>query len=94
MNNRIASILMRAQLPEIQAEVQQAAPEVRRQQYVEMKEDFAETAQREAANRDTREGAAQQNHTPLVKDKMPRRNDPCPCGSGKKFKDCHGRGIA
>ncbi|HAB81677.1 MAG TPA: hypothetical protein DCE69_00210, partial [Sutterella wadsworthensis] len=19
------------------------------------------------------------------------RNDPCPCGSGKKFKDCHGR---
>ena len=94
MNNRIASILMRAQLPEIQAEVQQAAPEVRRQQYVEMKEDFTDTAQREAANRDTREGAAQQSHTPLVKDKMPRRNDPCPCGSGKKFKDCHGRGIA
>ena len=94
MNNRIASILMRAQLPEIQAEVQQAAPEVRRQQYVEMKEDFTDTAQREAANRDTREGVAQQNHTPLVKDKMPRRNDPCPCGSGKKFKDCHGRGIA
>ena len=94
MNNRIASILMRAQLPEIQAEVQQAAPEVRRQQYVETKEDLTDTAQREAANRDTREGAAQQNHTPLVKDKMPRRNDPCPCGSGKKFKDCHGRGIA
>jgi hypothetical protein len=20
----------------------------------------------------------------------PRRNDPCPCGSGKKFKHCHG----
>ncbi|HOU14600.1 MAG TPA: SEC-C metal-binding domain-containing protein [Anaerolineae bacterium] len=20
-----------------------------------------------------------------------RRNDPCPCGSGKKFKHCHGR---
>jgi preprotein translocase subunit SecA len=19
------------------------------------------------------------------------RNDPCPCGSGKKFKQCHGR---
>ena len=94
MNNRIASILMRAQLPEIQAEVQQAAPEVRRKQYVETKEDLTDTAQREAANRDTREGAAQQNHTPLVKEKMPRRNDPCPCGSGKKFKDCHGRGIA
>ena len=33
-------------------------------------------------------------HTmPIVKDKTPRRNDPCPCGSGKKFKDCHGKGI-
>ena len=21
------------------------------------------------------------------------RNDPCPCGSGKKFKNCHGRGL-
>jgi preprotein translocase subunit SecA len=20
-----------------------------------------------------------------------KRNDPCPCGSGKKFKQCHGR---
>ena len=20
------------------------------------------------------------------------RNDPCPCGSGKKYKQCHGRG--
>ena len=22
------------------------------------------------------------------------RNDPCPCGSGKKYKNCHGRGLA
>ncbi|MBK8703732.1 MAG: SEC-C domain-containing protein [Saprospiraceae bacterium] len=21
------------------------------------------------------------------------RNDPCPCGSGKKFKHCHGRDL-
>jgi preprotein translocase subunit SecA len=21
------------------------------------------------------------------------RNDPCPCGSGKKFKNCHGKGL-
>ncbi|MBQ2169936.1 MAG: SEC-C domain-containing protein, partial [Prevotella sp.] len=31
--------------------------------------------------------------TPIIKDKMPGRNDPCPCGSGKKFKACHGRGL-
>ncbi|MFC2448337.1 MAG: SEC-C metal-binding domain-containing protein, partial [Prevotella denticola] len=23
----------------------------------------------------------------------PRPNDPCPCGSGKKFKNCHGRNL-
>jgi preprotein translocase subunit SecA len=22
------------------------------------------------------------------------RNDPCPCGSGKKYKSCHGVGVA
>jgi len=22
------------------------------------------------------------------------RNDPCPCGSGKKYKNCHGIGVA
>ena len=21
------------------------------------------------------------------------RNDPCPCGSGKKYKNCHGKGL-
>ena len=30
---------------------------------------------------------------PIVKDKLPARNEPCPCGSGKKFKNCHGKGI-
>lgn len=33
----------------------------------------------------------QLHHTPLVKDKLPERNDPCPCGSGKKYKNCHGK---
>jgi preprotein translocase subunit SecA len=36
------------------------------------------------------------SNTPVVKsefDKTP-RNAPCPCGSGKKFKMCHGRGAA
>ena len=29
---------------------------------------------------------------PVTVDKAPGRNDPCPCGSGKKYKKCHGRG--
>ena len=99
MNNRICSVLMRGQIPEIQQqEVHEAAPEIREQQnYVEQKDDIDEVerqeAQRRAASHDTREGASQVNHTPYRAEKMPRPNDPCPCGSGKKFKNCHGRNI-
>ncbi|MEK7099149.1 MAG: preprotein translocase subunit SecA [Patescibacteria group bacterium] len=28
---------------------------------------------------------------PRPKEKEPQRNDPCPCGSGKKYKKCHGK---
>ena len=93
MNDRITSLLMRAQL-HVEQQVQEAAPEVhKQQQYTESKEDLDEQAQRAARQQDTRESAAPQNRTPVMKEHMPRRNDPCPCGSGKKFKDCHGRGI-
>jgi predicted aspartyl protease len=30
-------------------------------------------------------------HTPIIKPKVPGRNDPCPCGSKKKYKNCHGK---
>ena len=96
MNNRSVSILMRAQIPEMQ-QVQEAAPEqhTQRQQYTESKqqlgaEQLTDPNQAAAAAQDTR---AQQPRTPFIKDKMPGRNDPCPCGSGKKFKNCHGRGL-
>ena len=93
MNDRITSMLMRAQL-HVEHQVQEAAPEVpQQQQYTETKVDLDEQAQRAARERDTRENQTQQRRTPVMKDQMPRRNDPCPCGSGKKFKDCHGRGI-
>ena len=30
---------------------------------------------------------------PVKVDKHVGRNDPCPCGSGKKYKNCHGKGL-
>ena len=30
---------------------------------------------------------------PVVADKRVGRNDPCPCGSGLKYKNCHGKGL-
>jgi len=91
MNNRIAGILTRGQIPEIQ-QVSEAAPEQRSQRYNEQKDELTDKNQQAAAHHDTRE-SAQRPHTPYIKDKMPGRNDPCPCGSGKKFKNCHGRGL-
>ena len=95
MNNRVVSILMRAQIPEMQHdEVKEAAPEQRSQRYNEQKGDnLVDENQQAAAQHDTRENAAQRHTQPIIKDKLPGRNDPCPCGSGKKFKNCHGRGL-
>ncbi|MGN0221342.1 MAG: preprotein translocase subunit SecA [Prevotella sp.] len=99
MNNRITSILMRAGIPEQpqNQSVQEAEPERRPQKpsYVESKQNLDEerlTDQNQvaASRQDTR---ARQPQTPIVKDKLPGRNDPCPCGSGKKFKNCHGKGL-
>ena len=96
MNNRIASILTRGQIPEMeQQQVREAAPEQRSQRYNEQRgNELVDPNQEAAAHTDTRGQAQQVNRTPIVKDKMPGRNDPCPCGSGKKFKNCHGKGIA
>ena len=35
----------------------------------------------------------QKAKTPIHVDKRIGRNDPCPCGSGKKYKNCHGAGL-
>jgi preprotein translocase subunit SecA len=32
-----------------------------------------------------------EKRTPVVVEQKINRNDPCPCGSGKKFKQCHGK---
>ena len=93
INNQTISVLMRGQIPVPDPEqVRAAAPEMPapRQQYQETKQDLSDPNQQAAANRDTRE---QQKHEPIRAQKMPGRNDPCPCGSGKKFKNCHGRDM-
>ena len=100
MNNRIVTILMRGQIPQQQPQdVKQAAPEerIQRQRYVESKTDLSDVqhdpSQQAAASQDTRETVQQQRREPVHADKMPGRNDLCPCGSGKKFKNCHGKGL-
>lgn len=95
LNNRTCEILMRAQIPVVEeANVEEAAPQqVESPRYQEEKVDPNEAAHRAAASHDTRENAEEEVRRPIVKEQMPGPNDPCPCGSGKKFKKCHGRGL-
>ena len=99
MYNRIVTILMRSGIPELQQAPQEAPAEAPHQQpqYVESRnevqeEQLTDPNQQAAASHDTRAQQPQATQ-PIVKDKLPGRNDPCPCGSGKKFKNCHGKGL-
>lgn len=38
-------------------------------------------------------GGEAKSKMPVHVEKQVGRNDPCPCGSGKKFKNCHGKGL-
>ncbi len=74
-----------------QPEVKQAMPERRNDysQYRASKEDLpGQAAQRAAASAPQGE---RQRPQPVVAGPKIGRNDPCPCGSGKKFKACHGK---
>ena len=91
INNQTVSILMRGQIPvQEPQEVRQAAPEQRQDlsKYREQKQDLTNPNQQAAAQQDTRE---QQKREPIRVEKTVGRNDPCPCGSGKKYKNCHGK---
>ncbi|MDR1792755.1 MAG: preprotein translocase subunit SecA [Bacteroidales bacterium] len=48
------------------------------------------TGREEVANQRT---SAPQPTQPVKVEKKTGRNEPCPCGSGKKYKNCHGRGV-
>ena len=98
INSQTISILMRGQIPVQEApeqpnqrrvEIREAAPEKRQDmsKYKEQKQDLSDPNQQAAAQRDTREAKRE----PIRVEKTVGRNDPCPCGSGKKYKACHGR---
>ena len=76
-----------------QPEVKQAMPERKNDysQYRTSKEDLpGENAQRAAASAHQGE---RQRPQPVVAGPKIGRNDPCPCGSGKKYKSCHGKNM-
>lgn len=77
--------------------VQQAAPE-RRQDMSRYRTEKAEigSGSSQAEQNPNAPAMAQQQQQklePIRTEKKVGRNDPCPCGSGKKYKSCHGKGL-
>ena len=95
-NTKALSIIMRGRIHTSNPEQIHQAQEERRQDYSKYrlhKSDAspAQQAANAAAGRDTRE---KQVTSPIVRtEKKIGRNDLCPCGSGKKYKNCHGKDL-
>ncbi len=94
INDKTLSILMRGQIPVREPEQVREAPietraQRRQQQYQENRTELGDRNQQAAAQHDTRA----QRREPVRAEHTVGRNDPCPCGSGKKFKNCHGRDL-
>ncbi len=91
VNRRVLAILMRGQIPVREPEQVHQAQQMRRQdfsKYRAQKESSAPGS--DPTKQDTRE---RQRPEPIRVEKKIGRNDPCPCGSGKKYKNCHGRNV-
>ena len=82
MNKDVVAFLMRAHIPLRDASAPQPSAPVRRpdmSQYNTSRTDLVTN------------GGEPKSRMPVHVEKQVGRNDPCPCGSGKKFKNCHGK---
>ena len=84
LNQEVLSFLLRSHIPlrdasEAKAPAQQRKPDMSQMQ----------TSRTDLVTN----GGEQKSRMPVHVEKQVGRNDPCPCGSGKKFKNCHGKGM-
>lgn len=106
-NKSIISTIMRGQIPiqnpdEVaQAQAQALAQAQARAMALKREQEKLRATQEEAQKitdepqpQQRQQERPQQKVQPIVRgEKKVGRNDPCPCGSGKKYKNCHGKGL-
>ena len=104
MNKKTVAVLMRGQIPVREEEqqsmqVRKAAPERRTDmsRYRTEKDTVSSGGRVDGdpllPKPPTGTGPSRQPLEPVRVEKKTGRNDPCPCGSGKKYKNCHGKGL-
>ena len=85
---------MQAQMAAQQAAAIQAAAEARQRIMIEKaKEEEHEDMSKYRAEKPGTDGESTATQEPVRAEKRVGRNDLCPCGSGKKYKNCHGQGL-
>jgi len=100
MNKKTVSILMRGQIPTNEDQNQQssiqlrhAAP-ARRQDMSRYRTEKSEAGEgSDPLLQKPPTGPHERRTEPIRVEKRAGRNDPCPCGSGKKYKNCHGKDL-
>ncbi len=90
VNREVLSVLNRAYIP-----VREASAEgVQQQRQPERPKVDVNKLQASRMQAAAQAGQAErQKPMPMQAEKRVGRNDPCPCGSGKKYKQCHGKGM-
>jgi preprotein translocase subunit SecA len=85
VNRDVVGILLKGQIPIRDSSGVQRAQAPRRTDYSQME------ANKREFQPDKAPGQKKEEHVqPVRVEKKVGRNDPCPCGSGKKYKHCHG----
>jgi preprotein translocase subunit SecA len=95
INKDAATYLFKFNIADENGQIQQAkAPQQEKKvKLVESRDEQASEGRESVAVNENGEPMQQQERpkqVPVRVDKTVGRNDPCPCGSGKKFKNCHG----
>jgi preprotein translocase subunit SecA len=91
INSEAVSILMRGQIPVQNPEnVRQAAPE-QKTDYSKYRTRKDEMGAMSGSKVNGTPQPQEKKLEPVRVEKKVGRNDPCPCGSGKKYKNCHGK---
>ena len=103
MNRKTAAILMRGQIPvrEESAETQESRQRIAvREAAPERKQDMSRYRTGRSNDPESPQmpplpnaNTQPQRNEPIRAEKRVGRNDPCPCGNGKKYKNCHGKGL-
>nr|WP_321451919.1 preprotein translocase subunit SecA [uncultured Carboxylicivirga sp.] len=93
-NKSVVSLLAKGHIPIQNADGVHEAQERKRQDYSRLQTRKDEFSRGGGGNGQAQAPKKPEKIEPVRVEKKVGRNEPCPCGSGKKYKQCHGKGEA